>query len=318
MRAAVIAAPGDVSIEHVRAPEPRENEVLLAVEGCGICGSDLAVWQGRPWFDYPFDPGAPGHEPWGYVAAIGEGVTTVHPGARVAAICHRAHAELDVASADAVIPLPAELDGIPFPGEALGCAANAFRRAEVGPDAVVAVVGVGFLGAAITSFAARTAATVIAISRRSFALDVARMMGASEVIALGDDGGDVLRRVTDLTGGNLCDVVFEAAGHQRTLDVAARLTKVRGRLVIAGYHQDAVRTVEMQMWNWRGLDVINAHERELSAYVDGVRTAVAAAAGGDLDLGPLMTHRFTLDNLGDALDASRERPDGFLKGWVEP
>ncbi|MDX6721279.1 MAG: hypothetical protein QOJ63_3533, partial [Solirubrobacteraceae bacterium] len=64
MRAAVITAPGSAEVASVPTPDPGPGEVLVELEGCGVCGSDLAVWQGRPWFDYPREPGAPGHEGW--------------------------------------------------------------------------------------------------------------------------------------------------------------------------------------------------------------------------------------------------------------
>jgi hypothetical protein len=54
-------------------------------------------------------------------------------------------------------------------------------------------------------------------------------------------------------------------------DLAGELCAERGRLVIAGYHQDGMRQVNVQLWNWRGIDVINAHERDPQAYVDGMR-----------------------------------------------
>ena len=53
--------------------------------------------------------------------------------------------------------------------------------------------------------------------------------------------------------------------------------------MIAGYHQDGPRQVNMQLWNWRGLDVINAHERDPAVYVQGIREAVEAVAAGRLD-----------------------------------
>ena len=112
--------------------------------------------------------------------------------------------------------------------------------------------------------------------------------------------------------------VIEAAGVQETLDLAGRLTAVRGRLVIAGYHQDGSRTVDMQLWNWRGLDVVNAHERDPEVYLEGMRAAVDAVRDGRLDRAPLVTHTFPLDRAGEALEAARTRPDGFLKAVVTP
>ncbi|MDQ3914210.1 MAG: zinc-binding dehydrogenase [Actinomycetota bacterium] len=311
MRAAVVEAPRRVTLTKVPRPEPGPGEILIALEGCGICGSDAAVWEGRSWFDYPFEAGAPGHEGWGVVEAAGEGAA-IEPGTRVAAISYRAHAEYDVAPAEAVVPVPAAAGHDPFPGEALGCAMNVFARSDIRRGQTVAVVGIGFLGGLLTQLAAGAGARVIAVSRRDFSLEVARTMGAAEVVSLRGPE-ETVARVTALTGGELCDRVIEAAGAQAALDVAGELTRVRGRLVVAGYHQDGSRTVNMQLWNWRGIDVVNAHERDLSAYVEGVRAAAAAVDSGTLDPSPLYTHRVPFDRLDRAFTGAVERPDGFLK-----
>ena len=147
--------------------------------------------------------------------------------------------------------------------------------------------------------------------------DVAGDMGAHELIPM-DDHWKILERVKELTGGEFCDRVIEAVGKQWPLDLSGELTRVRGRMIVAGYHQDGPRQVNMQLWNWRGIDVINAHEREPEVYMEGIRAAVDAVASGRLDPTPLYTHTFPLDRLGDALDATRDRPDGFLKAIVRP
>ncbi len=111
--------------------------------------------------------------------------------------------------------------------------------------------------------------------------------------------------------------MIEATGKQGPLDLAAAMTGERGRLVVAGYHQDGPRTVDMQLWNWRGIDVVNAHERDGEIYMRGIREAVDAVAAGRLPLARLLTHAYRLDGLGEALDATRDRPDGFLKAWID-
>ena len=317
VRAAVITAPGRAQIADVPTPEPGPGEVLVELEGCGICGSDLPVWQGRPWFQYPRAPGAPGHEGWGRVAALGAGVHGLSEGERVAALCFAADAEYDVASADAVVALPPQLDGEPFPGEALGCAMNVARRSEFAAGQTVAILGIGFLGALLVQLAARAGACVIAVSRRPYALEVARDMGAEHTIGLSGHG-DVVAAVEELTDGELCERVVEVTGHQGPLDLASKLVRVRGRLVIAGYHQDGIRTVDMGMWNWRGIDVINAHERDRATYVRGMQEAADAVAIGWLDPQPLYTHEFALARIGDAFSTALDRPDGFLKALVRP
>jgi threonine dehydrogenase-like Zn-dependent dehydrogenase len=317
MRAAVVAGPQQARIDEVALPEPGAGEVRLRLEGSGVCGSNLPLWEGRPWFQYPVPSGAPGHEGWGVVDAVGPGVRNLSLQDRVAALSYRAFAEYDVARADAVVPLPAALDGQPFPGEPLGCAVNIFRRSEVARGHTVVVIGIGFLGAVLTRLASHAGARVVAVSRRPFAREVARAQGADVVLPL-DDHDRVVREVERLTEGSGADRVIEAVGLQSPLDLAGRLTRVRGRLIVAGYHQDGVRQVDMQLWNWRGIDVINAHERDPGTALDGIRGAVDAIADGTLDPTPLYTHRFELARLGEALDTMRDRPDGFLKALVVP
>src|SRR5947209_15697919 len=117
-----------------------------------------------------------------------------------------------------------------------------------------------------------------------------------------DDHDRILEAVRHLTGGRWCERVIEAVGLQWPLDLAGELTGERGKLVIAGYHQDGLRQVNLQLWNWRGLDVVNAHERDPQVYLDGMRRAAAAVAAGRLDPRPLYTE-FPLDRLADAFEA---------------
>jgi 2-desacetyl-2-hydroxyethyl bacteriochlorophyllide A dehydrogenase len=315
MRAAVVAAPGRAEIKEVEIPRPQPGQVQVQIEGCGVCASSLPLWQGQPWFTYPFPAGAPGHEAWGRITALGDGVQGLHVGDRVTMLGYGGYAEYDVTDAQAVVRLPPALDDQPFPGEAVGCAFNVIRRCGIRPGDTVAIVGIGFLGALLTRLATDAGAHVIAISRRPFSLDIARMYGAAETIAM-DDHWRIIEQVKALTNGQFCPVVIEAVGKQWPLDLAAELTAERGRLIIAGYHQDGPRQVNMQLWNWRGLDVINAHERDQQIYVSGMQEAAAAVASGRLDLGPLLTHTFPLERLGEAFDAARDRPEGFLKAVV--
>jgi threonine dehydrogenase-like Zn-dependent dehydrogenase len=310
-RAAIIDKAGSAELVDVPRPEPRPGEVRLRLEGSGVCGSDLPVWTGRPWFEYPRPAGAPGHEGWGVVDALGEGVEGLAEGDRVTGLSYRAYADYDLARAEDLVRIPAGVEH--FPGEALGCAVNVVRRSGIEAGDAVAVVGAGFLGCVIAQLAAGAGARVIAVSRRRSALEAARAMGAEATLALEEP---VVERVEELTDGKLCDVVVEAAGVQATLDLCGPLTRTRGRLVIAGFHQDGGRQVDMQLWNWRGIDVVNAHERDPRVYVEGIRAAAAAVESGSLDPTPLYTHRFGLDEVERALETAVERPDGFMKALV--
>jgi threonine dehydrogenase-like Zn-dependent dehydrogenase len=315
MRAAVLTGAGKLKIEDVPLPEPGSGEVRIRLEGCGVCASNLTPWEGPEWMQFPTEPGALGHEGWGIVDALGEGVSGLTPGDRVGALSGHAYAEYDIADASQVVKFPDALKHVDLPLEPFGCAMNIFRRSDLRQGHTVAVVGVGFLGAILVRLANHAGGRVIAISRRWESLDLARQMGAADVIPM-DDHQRIIERVRELTGGTLCDRVIECVGKQWPLDLAAELTREGGRLVIAGYHQDGPRQVNMQLWNWRGFDVINAHERDPRVAVSGMREAREAIESGLVDPKLLITHRYPLDRLDEALNATRDRPGNFVKAVV--
>lgn len=315
MRAAILAAPGEMRMTRLPLPQPGARQVRIRLEGCGVCASNLEPWAGLEWLTYPGEAGGLGHEGWGTIDAVGAGVADLAPGDRVATLSGRSFAEYDLADAAAVVKLPPSLAGKPFPGEPLGCAFNIFRRSDILPGQTVAIIGIGFLGAILTKLASDAGARVIALSRRRSSLDLATRFGAAETIVL-DDHWAIIEQVKHLTHDHLCPRVIEAVGKQWPLDLAGELVAEGGRLVIAGYHQDGPRQVNMQNWNWKGIDVVNAHERDPAVCLRGLREAVEAVASGRIDPTPLYTHVYPLDRVGEALDATRDKPDGFVKALV--
>jgi threonine dehydrogenase-like Zn-dependent dehydrogenase len=318
MRAATLVAPGRFLLQERAAPVPAPGEVLIRVRGCGVCASNLGPWAGIAGIEYPLRPGAPGHEVFGVVEAVGVAAAAgpLAPGDVVTALSYHAFADFDVADAAAVVRLPPALAHRPVLGEPLACAVNVARRAGVREGDTVVVLGIGFLGAVLVRLLRDAgAARILAVSRRPDSLDFGRLMGADEALAYDDD---VAGRVAALTGGRMADVVVECTGHQAPLDLAGELTRVRGRVVIAGYHQDGPRRVDLRLWNWRGLDVINAHEREPAAYAAGMAEAVRRIASGTLDVDPLLTHVYPLADIGRAFADAAARPPGFCKAVVVP
>jgi threonine dehydrogenase-like Zn-dependent dehydrogenase len=269
MVAATIDAPRSVRLADIAAPAGR----LVEIEGCGVCGSSLPVWEGRPWFSYPLAPGAPGHEAWG----------RTEDGTRVAFLTQHGYARVAEVDERSLVPLPHELDGLPFPGEAFACAVNVVRRARIAPGMRVAIVGVGFLGSTVAALIEDCEVTLV-------------------------------RRGTRVEGA--FERVVECAGTQDALDVASSLVAEGGVLVIAGFHQDGPRTVDVQSWNWKGIDVVNAHERDEAIVVDAIGEAARLAAAGVLDVERLITHVLPLARLHEAFELARTRPAGFVKAVV--
>jgi len=214
-----------------------------------------------------------------------------------------------VADAAQVVALPSP-DGRPVLGEPLACAANVVRRAGVRPGERVALVGFGYLAALVAQLMSPVGgAGWVAVARRPESRQLASRMGAASVYGFGKIPSELW---------DSFDVVIEAAGAQETLDHATWLTRERGRLVIAGYHADGPRTVNMQSWNWKGLDVINAHERQPAVYLEGLRWALDVVARHELDPSSLITHTWPLDEFGEALAAAESHPPGYVKGMIVP
>jgi threonine dehydrogenase-like Zn-dependent dehydrogenase len=314
-RAAVLTAPATTRLQTSEVPEPGPGEVRVRLQGCGICASNLPIWEGRPWFTYPLHPGAPGHEGWGFIDALGPGIADLQVGERVAMISGRAFAQFDVASRASVVKLPAELDEYPFPGEPIGCAMNIFERSDIRADSSVAIVGGGFLGSLLTQLATHVGAEVVVISHRDYSLQMAKEAGATQVLS-SENPLEARQRAMEWSEGRGFDRVIEAAGVQATLDIASAITAERARLIIAGYHQDGLRQVNMQEWNWRGLDVINAHERAIERYAAGIEAAVEAVLDGRIDPFRWLTHSLPLAELDRGFELTRSRPAGFMKAIV--
>lgn len=315
MTAAVLAEPQKTVLQKAAIEPCAADEVSIRLEGCGVCASNIPVWEGREWFEYPMQAGAPGHEGWGRIVAVGKNVEHLRPGQRVACLGDRAFAEVMNTQASQVVSLPDELDGVPFPGEAIGCAMNIFRRADIQAGQSVAIIGAGFLGLLLVQLAIDAGAKVFVLSRRESVRKLAEDMGAEKTFDTEDWWGNALK-VVELTSQRGCDRVIEVTGMQFALDTATQMIAEYGKLIVAGFHQDGLRQVNMQTWNWRAIDVINAHERDPQRYVQGMQEGVRATVEGRIRPQDLLTHQFTLEQLDDAFQMMIDRPDGFIKGWV--
>ena len=307
MRALKFVAPRRPECVDVAEPQPGPREVLVRVGACGVCGSDLNVWRGAPGVGFPLPSGAPGHETWGHVAALGSAVTELSVGQPVTGLMWNGFAELGVGAAEHLLAVPAEFGPEPLLGEPLACAMNVVHRAQIRKGDRVAIVGFGYLAALVAHLLPREVGEWVAISRRAESRALAMSLGAQAAY----DFSDVPECAWDSF-----PVVVEAAGVQQALDFATWLTAYGGRLVVAGYHADGPRTVNMQTWNWKGIDVINAHARQPGVYIASLQQAFAVLRQRRLPA--LVSHVWPLDRAADAFVAAESRPAGFVKGVICP
>lgn len=311
---AIIERPRSI-IYKERSKSCGPDQLLVKMEGVGLCASNIPVWEGREWFHYPMEPGTPGHEGWGTIEEKGDQVTDFQIGQRVAILHGNAFSEYVTVPANDAVSLPEELDGIPFPGEPLGCLMNISKRADIQEGQTVAIIGLGFLGLGLINLCKQKGARVIALSRRDSSLKQAS--ANADLCIKMDDHYQIIQKIEEYTGGKGCDRVIECTGKQWPLDIATEIIGDYGKLIIAGYHQDGLRNVNMQKWNWKAIDVINAHERDPRKYKEGMLAAVDAAKQGLIKPNELLTHEFAFDQLGEAMELLRECPDGFIKGYIK-
>ncbi|MEO6546834.1 MAG: zinc-binding dehydrogenase [Ferruginibacter sp.] len=316
MRAAVLIKPKSFALQEVPEPIIKEDEVKIQVQGCGICSSSIPLWEGREWFKYPIEAGSPGHEGWGIVEQTGENIKSVQAGDKVTFLSYHSYAEYDVAREGSFVKLPQQLTQFPFPGEPLGCAINIFNRSGIVANDVVAIIGMGFLGTLLCQLIKNIGAKVIAISRRQYSLKMAEKYGADEIVTL-TSTWEVSNKVAEITGNAFCTKVIEATGKQEAIDIATEIVGEGGKIIIAGYHQDGLRQVNFQQWNWKGIDVINAHERDPAKYLAGMQGAVEAVANGIIHPDLLYTDILPLDEIGKGFEKTASRPDGFMKVLIQ-
>lgn len=316
MRFSQLIAPRTSAVVEGTSPESGPGEVLVRVEACGVCASELHPWQdGAPPYPRRF-----GHEPVGVVAALGPGAGAFHVGQRVTGLFKAAYAEVALARAADLLPIPDHVPAEAALGEPLACLVNAVRRTRIDLADRVAVVGLGYMGLGVLQLARlRGPARIVAIDIRAEARALALDLGADEAHHPDDLPDDYL--LTDFgqwESDRGFDVVFEAAGAAPALDLGGRLVRAHGVLSIVGFHQGGPRQVDVGMWNWKAIDVVNAHVRRQADLLESMRIGLDLTAAGKVDLGRLVTHRYGLDGVDRAYADLAAKPRGFVKAVICP
>ncbi len=338
MKAAVLEEVGRLVVKEVPRPKPKPNEVLVRVHYCGICGTDLKLFEGTFTGKLPL---IPGHEFAGEVAEVGEAVEGVEVGDRVVVdpnescgkcwwcrngkpvfcpnmldhgvMVDAGFAEFAVAGQSVVYKVPENVSLLEAAFcEPLSCAIHAVDRAGIRPGESVAVIGGGPAGQILLQLAkAAGADPLIMLTRSPWKLELAKSLGATHVFSPKE--GDPVKFVKDLTNGRGADVVIEAAGHAETFEMALDLAAPTGRVVLFGQAGEGEKaTVSPFQILTREVTIIPAW---LNPYT--FHRALKLLADGTVKVKPLATHIIPLDEVERGLRLLKENPPGFVKAVVK-
>jgi 2-desacetyl-2-hydroxyethyl bacteriochlorophyllide A dehydrogenase len=325
MRALLCVEPGRLEVVERPTPSPGANEARVRIRRAGVCGTDFHIFEGsHPFLKYPR---VIGHELSGEIEAVGQGCT-LSPGQKVCVIpyiscgacvaCRRGKpnccqrigvlgVHIDGGMADYVCVPEINLvaaDGVTFDQAAmvefLAIGAHAVRRAQIRAGDRVLVVGAGPIGLGCALFAKLKGAAVTALDRREDRLTFCRAaLGVEHTVVA---GADALTRLSELTGGDLYDVVIDATGNAKSIETGFDFVAHGGTYVLVSVVLDTISFADPQF-----------HAREISllgsrnATREDFDTVFDALRAGLVPTQRLATHRTPLG----------ESPQRFAE-WIRP
>lgn len=313
MKIAILTGPKEFQLQDESLPGLLPDEVLVRVAACGVCTSELDIWEGKA--GSGMYPRYPGHEVSGVVAEVGKDVQGFAPGDRVAVWAPgRGFAEYVVVKFRYCFPagdLPLDL----ALAEPLACAVNTVEMANLSLSDDVVIIGAGFMGNLVQKLVQMQGPRhLIVADTRPDALERAKKLGATHVVNVKTES--LPEVVKSLTDGKGADASFEVVGAQAPLELLGDVTRMSGKVVLVGFHQGEPRQIPLGYWNWMAFEILNAHFREEATILRGMRISMRLLTSGRLSLVDLVTHRFHLDQIDQAFQTSYDKPQGFVKSTV--
>lgn len=313
-----------VCIDEVAIAPIGDDDVRVRVSYCGICGSDLGfISQGGV-----FGPGHPmplGHEFSGVVDAVGSRVTRFAPGQHVVVNPMNAMALIGNGGpeggfapyvavrnvshdANAMLPLP---PSIPLEHaaliEPLAVALHAVHQAHVAQSDRVVVYGAGPIGLCITLMLKHQGCgRIVVVDRSQHRLDVAKQLGADVVCLAGRDDVQALiwsaHGTDSLMGAPVAasEVYFDVAGVESVFRDIVAMAKTGARIVMVAAHKKPV-TFDLMQLMFKELHLIGS-----LAYPTEFPTVISLLASHELNVAPLISHRFALRDFATALQTAKD------------
>ncbi len=325
MRAAVLTAPGRFELREVPVPAPGPSDVLIRVERCGLCGTDIHIFKGH----YSADklPLIPGHEFSGHVAAVGSEVKNLQIGQPATAdinlgcgqcfycrkneILHcRAMVQLGIhvdgglaeyvrVPARHVVPVP---DGTPVElaalAEPVSCIVRAVKRSRLRLGESVLILGAGPIGNLHLQLARQCGAAPIIVSEPNPGRAAwARASGADLVV---EDPATLREQVLALTDGRGADLVIESVGVPALYEQAFELVRPGGRVLAFGLAEPGAQA------HYEPFQVVLKElglQGSVAGMGDDMHEAMTLIAHRRVLLGPFVETVYPLARIAEAMDA---------------
>lgn len=342
MKVAVMNGIGKMGYTNRPIPKAKKNEVVVKLEYVGICGSDMHYYETGRIGDYVVEPPfVLGHEPGGIVVEVGEGVTSLKVGDKVALepgktcgtcrFCKEGKYNLcnDVIffatppvdgvfqeyvahPSDLCFKLPENMDtleGALIEPLAVGFHAAKQGEAQAGQTAIV--FGAGCIGlVSMMALKACGVSNVYVVDIMEKRLEKALELGATGVINGAKE--DVLKRAKELTGGEGFDLAIETAGTEITTNQSIQVVRKGSNIVLVGYGKSGMMNLMMSL----------ALDKEITfktvfRYRHIYPMAIEAVSQGKIDLKGIVTHLFDFDDIQNAMERSIQEKNEIVKAVVK-
>jgi alcohol dehydrogenase len=348
MKAVVFHGVNDIRVEEVAKPRPKAGEAVIRITATTICGTDVHIVKG----EYRVRPGLIlGHEPVGVVEELGEGLESEYaPGQRVIVgaitpcgqcfyCLNGAHSQcqgplggwrfgntINGAWAEYLLVPDARANLAPVPDQLTDeqvlmlpdIASTGISGAESGNVRIgdsVAVFAQGPIGLCATLGAKlRGASSIIAVDPLEGRRNMALRFGAS--VAINPNEVDAVAAIKRLTGGRGADVGIEALGRQETFEAALRAVRPGGTMSSLGVYSG--KLVAPYEALYAGLGDQHIVTTLCPGGKERMRRLMSMVQNDRIDLTPLVTHRFTLDQLPEAFELFSRQADGVMKVAIHP
>jgi L-iditol 2-dehydrogenase len=319
MRAMRCVSAGNPRFIETPKPELKPGYALIKTLLVSLCGSDVHMVYHEPPDRYPCPPGTSGHEMVGVVETVDAPGFALAPGdvALTMAPYHTAMAEYFLAPAEHVLVLP---PGKPLEhllmAQQLGTVIFASQRLPSLINKDVAIIGLGSAGLFFAAMCRRLgAARVIALDIVAHRAAVAPRFGATHAIHTASD--HAAQAVAEITGGQMADVVIEAAGEADAINLAPALVKTYGHILFFGIPRVYGFAFDYETFFRKYCTTTSIAGAGFEPGLKSTRAAIDLVASGAIDVSPLLTHRLPFDRAPEGYQLARDRDDGAIKIVIE-